>query len=115
MKIKRCSYFINENSKDDFEKLDYMYHSIDEKDYNNVMKNGLLGEIYLTKTPDEAREYHPLVLKIDIKNRDLNIKEDGKCSVMGVTIDKIIKYDNIDMYMDYEDYDMDEIPLQYET
>lgn len=90
MKIKKCSYFLSENLENDFENLDYMYHSIDPKDYDSVMKVGLLGEIFLTKTPEEAREYHPLVLKVDVKDRKLNIKDNGKCSVMGVTIDKII-------------------------
>jgi hypothetical protein len=97
MKIKKCSQYLKENlygayGGDDYDnpylKQNFMYHSTEEDNVDNIMKNGLVGDIYLTTTPEEAREHHPVILKIDVRNRVLKMGDE--CFVVnGVPSDQI--------------------------
>jgi hypothetical protein len=98
MKIKKCSQYLKENlygaygGGDDYENpytnQKYMYHSTEEDNVDDIMKSGLVGEIYLTTTPEEAAEHHPVVLKIDVRNRELKMGDEGFI-VNGVPADQI--------------------------
>lgn len=70
------------------EESNFLYHAIEDDDYDSVMETGLHGDIYLTKTAEEAREYHPFVLKINVKGRKLTVKDEGFV-VRDVPVDQI--------------------------
>jgi hypothetical protein len=54
---------------------EFLYHSIEDDYYDGVMKDGLIGKIYLTETPQESAQHHPIVLKINVKG--LRLRKDG--------------------------------------
>lgn len=82
MKIKKCSDFINEawvegQPSEAWEGAlpdDYLYHSTERNCLNSIFSHGLNGKIYLTKTPEEARQHHPIVLKI-LADKDKALKQ----------------------------------------
>jgi hypothetical protein len=104
MKIKRCSDFLYEKSPGSLwgspdewsdnnnlpeidpipqvtskfgEGPDFLYHATEPEALDDILENGLQGDIYLTSTPEEAKRHHPIVLKINVKNRKLNRDREG--------------------------------------
>lgn len=85
MRIKKCSIYIKEASlppnfeydDDENENPDYMYHSTEKENIKNILYEGLKGEIYLTTSLKDAKRHHPWVLRIDVRDIKLRIKEDG--------------------------------------
>jgi hypothetical protein len=61
---------------------EFLYHSIEDDYYDGVMKDGLIGKIYLTETPEESSIHHPIVLKVNVKGLKLR-KEDGLWTFFG--------------------------------
>ena len=112
MKIKKCSDFLNEKSPGSLwgspdewsdnnrpnvkipplrvkgDGPDYLYHAIEPEALASVMRDGLKGKIYLTTTPEEARGWHPIVLRIDVRGRQLTPEHEG-FTVQDVSVDKI--------------------------
>jgi hypothetical protein len=80
------------NQKRNYNKIEndaeVLYHSVEPENLEDVMEEGLHGQIYLTKTPQEARKHHPIVLKINVKGRKLTVKDEGFV-VKDVPVDQI--------------------------
>lgn len=74
------------------DKYEFMYHAVEPEDLDSVLRYGLKGDIYLTLTPEEAAEYHPIVLKINVKERKLIAKDEGFV-VKDIPKDQIERYD----------------------
>jgi len=91
MKIKKYSEFLNENKTPENFIPDFLYHSIEPENYDSIMRYGLRGDIYLTFTPKEAEKHHPIILKIDVRNRQLINSNEG-------WIVKDVPIDNIELY-----------------
>lgn len=78
-KIISCSKYLKESKmlKEAVNAPDFLYHSCDEDNLPSIMKNGLVGKIYLKDTPEEAAELHPVVFKVDVRNREMNKDREG--------------------------------------
>lgn len=86
MKIKKCSESIDEwNEESD----DYLYHSTEEVCLNSIFSKGLNGKIYLTKTPEEAQKYHPIVLKI-LADKDKTLKQGNNYIINNIPAENIV-------------------------
>lgn len=85
MKIKKCSDFINEEKGN----LNYLYHSTEPNCIDSIFSKGLNGKIYLTKTPEEAKQYHPIVLKI-MADEDNIQKQGNNFIIQNIPVNNIV-------------------------
>lgn len=84
MKIRSCTSFIKEGfhlvKKGDIDKNgvpDFLYHSTERHLVNGILADGLNGKIYLTENPEEAKLHHPIVLKVDVRFREVGRDDEG--------------------------------------
>jgi hypothetical protein len=58
------------------EKIFYLFHATEQNLLPTIIRNGLIGRIYLTDNPETALEKHPVLLRIEVNNLGLTKEGD---------------------------------------
>jgi hypothetical protein len=82
------------------EKILYLFHSTEKNLLPTIIRNGLNGKIYLSVSPEEVLEIHPVLLRIDVTNMELE-REGVYFITHNVAPNRIEVIGKIEDYRDY--------------